>query len=82
MKLSKPTFLDLVRDEQDFIHGVRRYADANYDNGGWDEVCEAWDDGDILEYYNDANGNAKKAFKELANIVKIKYDYAQDIRRA
>ena len=44
MKLPKPTFLDLVRDEQDFIHGVRRYADANYDNGGWDEVCEAWDD--------------------------------------
>jgi len=82
MKLTKVLFLNNVNNEQEFINGVRNYADTNYEVGGWDEVVEAWDDGDILEYYNDANGNARKAFKALANIVKIRYDYAQDIRNA
>jgi hypothetical protein len=82
MKLSTPTFIGFVKDEQDFINGVRNYALQNYDVGGWDEVVEAWDDGDILEYFSDANSDALKAFKALAEMVKIRYDYAEDIRKA
>jgi hypothetical protein len=52
-------------NEQEFINHVRRYAMDHYE-GGWDEVVEAWGDGDILEYYSDANGDVKKAFKSIA----------------
>jgi len=64
--------------EPDFIRFVRAYAMEHYDKGGWDEVCEAWDDGDILEYF--IEGNPTKAFKELSKTVKLRYEYAQEIR--
>ena len=67
-------------NEQDFIHHVRDYAIAHYNKGGWDEVVEAWGDGDILEYWSEANGNDKKAFKEIAKTVKVRYQYAKEIR--
>ena len=64
--------------EPEFIGYVRNHAMTNYEKGGWDEVVEAWSDGDILEYY--IQGNTKKAFKDLAKIVKFRYEYAQEIR--
>jgi len=66
-------------NEQDFIYFVKQYAMDNYSNG-WDEVAETWDDGDILEYFSDANGNDKKAFKEIAKTVKLRSEYAEEIR--
>lgn len=68
--------------EQDFINEVRVYAMTHYETGGWSEIVEAWDDGDILEYFSDANCNAKKAFKEIKNTIKLRFDYAEDIRNA
>jgi len=67
-------------NEQEFINQVREYAMDHYTKGGWDEVVEAWDDGDILEFYSDANGNTKKAFKALKEIVKLRHEYAKEIR--
>jgi hypothetical protein len=67
-------------NEQDFIYFVKQYAMDNYSNGGWDEVVEAWDDGDILEYYSDADGNVKKAFKEIKETLKLRREYAEEIR--
>ena len=67
-------------NEQDFINHVRSYAMDHYETGGWDEVVEAWGDGDILEYYSDANGDVKKAFKSIAKTVKLRHDYAEEIR--
>lgn len=64
--------------EPDFIRYVRAYAMDHYEKGGWDEVVEAWTDGDILEYY--VMGNPNKAFRQLAKTVKRRHDYAQDIR--
>jgi hypothetical protein len=52
----------------------------HYETGGWDEVVEAWGDGDILEYYSDAGGDVKKAFKSIAKTVKVRHDYAEEIR--
>ncbi len=66
-------------NEQDFICFVKQYALDNYSNG-WDEVFEAWDNGDILEYFSDANGNDKKAFREIAKTVKLRHEYAEEIR--
>jgi hypothetical protein len=67
-------------NEQDFICFVRQYALDHYDAGGWDEVAEAWGNGDILEFYSDADGNEKKAFKEIAKTVKLRHDYSNEIR--
>ena len=69
-------------NEQDFIMCVRDHAMKNYENGGWSEIVECWDDGDIMEYLNDADGNAKKAFKEIKATIKLRFDYAEDIRLA
>jgi len=67
-------------DEQEFITYMNRYARNHYEQGGWDEVVEAWSDGDFLEYYSDAGGDARKALQEIAKIVKLRYEYAQEIR--
>jgi hypothetical protein len=67
-------------DEQDFINSIRAYAIVHYETSGWDELVEAWGDGDILEYYSDANGNEKKAFKEIKKTLKLRQDYACEIR--
>ena len=67
-------------NEQEFINHVRRYAMDHYETGGWDEVVEAWGDGDILEYYSDANADVKKAFKSIAKTVKVRHEYAEEIR--
>jgi hypothetical protein len=67
-------------DEQQFINSVRAHALANYNKDGWDEVAEAWDDGDILEYYSDADGNVKKAFKAIKETVQLRHRYAKEIR--
>jgi hypothetical protein len=67
---------------EEFIRYVRKYAQDHYENSGWDEVVEAWDDLDIIEYYDRAGGNDKKAFKALARMVKIRKDYAEDIVNA
>ena len=64
--------------EPEFIGYVRRFAMNNYEKNGWDEVVEAWSDGDILEYY--IQGNTKKAFKEIAKTVQLRHEYAEEIR--
>ena len=65
-------------DEQDFINQVRQYAMDHYNKGGWDEVVEAWADGDILEYY--IEGNTNKAFRNIASAVNTRREYANEIR--
>jgi len=67
-------------NEQDFIYFVKQYAMDHYSSGGWDEVVEAWEDGDILEYYSEAEGNTKKAFKEIKETLKLRREYAEEIR--
>jgi hypothetical protein len=67
-------------NEQDFIYFVKQYAMEHYNTGGWDHVVEGWDDGDILECYSNANGDTKKAFKEIAKIVKTCFEYSNEIR--
>ena len=72
-----PTQLTQPLDEQQFIRIVRIYALEHYESGGWDEVAEAWDDGDILEYYQT---DCLEAFKQLALTVQLRHEYAQEIR--
>jgi len=69
-------------NEQEFINYIRGYALSHYETGGWDYVVEAWEDGDILEYWSEADGDCDKAFKDIADAVQTRYDYAQEIRNA
>ena len=71
---------NLKMNEQDFINEVRRYAMDHYNKGGWDEVVEAWSDGDILEYYSDAGEDVEKAFKAIKETVQLRHEYAKEIR--
>ena len=68
-------------NEQDFIEFVKQYAMNNYENGGWDEVVEAWGNGDILKFLSEANGDEIKAFKSIAKTVKLRHEYAEEIRK-
>ena len=67
--------------EQDFIEFVKQYAMNNYETGGWDEVVEAWGNGDILKFLSEANGDEIKAFKSIAKTVKLRHEYAEEIRK-
>jgi hypothetical protein len=66
-------------DEQDFINQVRKYAMDHYTKG-WDYVVECWADGDILEYWSEADGNTNKAFRNIASAVNTHREYANEIR--
>ena len=68
-------------NEQDFIEFVKQYAMNNYENGGWDEVVEAWGNGDILMFLSEANGDEIKAFKSIAKTVQLRHEYAEEIRK-
>ena len=69
-------------NEQEFIAYVRNHAMRNYEKNGWDYVVEAWDDGDILEYFSDANCNPTRAFARIKAAVKARHAYAQEIINA
>lgn len=66
----------------EFIDAIRAHALANYSNGGWDVVAEAWSADDILEYFEENDYNYTKAFKALSRFVKAYNDYGNDIRNA
>jgi hypothetical protein len=66
-------------NKEDFINHVRLYAMDHY-NKGWDEVVEAWGDGDILEYYSGADGNVKKAFAKIKKTVQLRRQHTEEIR--
>lgn len=34
---------------QELIKAVRKHAEANYNEGGWDFLVECWEDSDIAE---------------------------------
>lgn len=61
------------------VDAVRAYAAKHYDQGGWDEVVECWEDEDILREIGQCY-TAKAAIKRVGAMVKIRYQYAQEIR--
>lgn len=68
-----------IENKKELLAAVRDHALANYENGGWDEVVEAWSDDEILEEMGDAT-TIKEAIANVAIAVKLHFDYAEDIR--
>jgi len=64
---------------EQMIAAVKEHAEANYSSGGWDEVVEAWGDDDIAEAMGSAR-TTNGAICKVAAIVKVRHEYAEDIR--
>jgi hypothetical protein len=70
---------------QPLIDAIRAHALANYTNGGWDEVVEAWDDEDIVAEVHASCGDnptVEQAIAAVGEVVKLRHGYAEDIRGA
>jgi hypothetical protein len=59
-----------VTDE--LVEAVKTYAREHYEDGGWDFVVEAYEDGEIAEAIKGCR-TAKGAIKRMAEIVGV-YD--------
>jgi hypothetical protein len=60
------------------IKAVKDHANANYENG-WDEVVEAWGDGDIAEAIGEAT-SITEAIINVGAVVGIRNDYINEIK--
>jgi hypothetical protein len=68
-----------IENKQNLVAAVRDHALANYENGGWDDVVEAWSDDEIIEEMGDAT-TIEAAIANVSVAVKLHFDYAEDIR--
>jgi hypothetical protein len=60
-----------MTNEEALVAYIRRYAEMNYTQG-WDEVVEAWSDGDILELLSDNQFDLPKTMKLLQSIMDVR----------
>jgi len=52
--------------KQELINGVKAHAQANYNEGGWDHIVEAYEDSEIAELIDGATtvaGAIEKAWE-------------------
>lgn len=61
------------------IKAVREYAQAHYNESGWDFIVECWDDADIQETIGEATTPAQ-AIQRIAKQVKMVNEYRNEIR--
>ena len=66
-------------DMQTLIAAVRAHALANYNRNGWDNVVEAWGDGDIANVIGNST-SARGAIGKVSKVVNAQHAYAEDIR--
>jgi len=60
-----------MTDEQTLVAYIRAHAEKHYTQG-WDEVVEAWSDGDILEVLSDNQFDLPKTMKLLQSIMDVR----------
>jgi len=60
-----------MKDEQTLIAYIRAYAYEHY-NSGWDEVVEAWSDGDILEVLSETQFDLPKTMDLIQSIMDVR----------
>lgn len=53
----------------DLVKQVREYAEANYENGGWDYIVECWSDEEIADAIAGAKSKSA-AIRKLSRFVK------------
>lgn len=60
-----------MKDEQTLIAYIRDYAEKHYTDG-WDEVVEAWMDGDILEILSECQFDLPKTMDAIQSIMDVR----------
>lgn len=70
-----------MKDEQALIAYIRAYAEEHYTQG-WDEVVEAWSDGDILEVLSDNQFDLPKTMKLIQSIMDVMTERKADARNS
>ena len=63
---------------QEIINGVRDYAEAHYEEDGWDFVVECWEGNEILDICEGAT-TVEEAIKKAYEICSIMNGQRKDI---
>ena len=69
-------------EQRALVDAIRTYAQAHYEQGGWDYVIECWEDHDIFAYLAEADFNLDKAIAEIADAVGIVDERRTEIQNA
>ena len=69
-------------EQRALVAEVQAYAQAHYEEGGWDFVLECWYDHDIFPYLVEAEFDLDKAIREIGRSVGVLDDYRKDIQGA
>jgi hypothetical protein len=74
---------DDVVDYTDGITAIRKYAEAHYDNGEcWDYVVEAFDDEEIQEYLDRAEGDVSTALALIKDVLDVYAEREADAKNS
>lgn len=70
-------------DSTDGVTAIRKYAEAHYDNGEcWDYVVEAFDDEEIQEYLDRAEGDVPTALALIKDVLDVYAEREADARNS
>ncbi|UTC28830.1 hypothetical protein MARCHEWKA_03180 [Brevundimonas phage vB_BpoS-Marchewka] len=69
-------------EQRALIADVQAYAQAHYEDGGWDFVLECWYDHDIFPYLVAAAFDLDKAIEAIGRSIGVVDDYRKDIQGA
>ena len=64
---------------EELVAAVRKYAQENYETGGWDSIVECYDDADIIRDMG-AAATAEEAIRNVGRLADIWDDRRQDIQ--
>ena len=61
----------------ELVAAVKAHAEAHYNDGGWDVICECWDDQQVADCIRDAR-TVRGAIKAVKEIVRVYADRQAD----
>jgi hypothetical protein len=67
--------------KSNLVQAVRDYANANYNEGGWDIIVECWSDADIASEIGSVK-TISGAIRKVGKVVRVIGDYRSEIQNA
>ena len=67
--------------KSNLVQAVRDYANANYNEGGWDIIVECWSDADIASELGSVK-TISGAIRKVGKVVRVIGDYRSEIQNA
>lgn len=69
-------------EQRALIAEVRTYAQAHYEQGGWDFVVECWDDHDIFPYLVEVDFDLDRAIRAIGRSIGVIDEHRKEIQGA